>query len=353
MADSTSEYHHSLLAYFITDWNIYSVSSFVCGLVILAFLVKMSRRSTTEASINTSRCSSSSCARCHGETEIQEKLLQRLRDHVRCHYEVQPKDIPTYLSQNYARIQGTIESYNRKAEILSSIYHESGHSDVPTKSLAHVWMMPGLRRTPLWSGVHVDADHTVMEKLFSIFQDPGNFENILQEYKAVSGMEGVWKENNIPTGSWRTYFLMNQGAWVQENAVRCPQTVHLLDSASCLMEGIVFGNVLFSVLKPGSSIEPHTSPCNFRLRCHLALNASSGFSIRVGKCTATWRDGQLLVFDDSFVHSVSHENCREDTNPAEDSSSNAAADSRVVLIFDIWHPDINHREQQALKCMFE
>ena len=272
---------------------------------------------------------------------------------MRSRYDVQPQDTPTYLSQYYARVQATIESYDHKTDTLSSIYHESGYSHVPTKYLAHVWMMPGLKRTPLWS-VDVAADHTVMEKLFSIFQDPGNFKDVLQEYKAVSGMEGVWKENNVPTGSWRTYFLMNQGSWVQENSARCPRTVHLLDSTGCLMEGTVFGNVLFSVLKPGSSIEPHTSPCNFRLRCHLALSASSGFRIRVGKHTTTWRDRQLLVFDDSFVHTVWYElDHREHcSHPAGDSFS-VAADDRVVLIFDIWHPDINHREEQALKCMFE
>lgn len=330
----------TVLAGLVNEWNFYAVSSLVCGVVLLIVLIRKSRAATAIESpaSSTSRCTSPSCARCHGETEIQRKLLQRLNDHVRDNSSTESQDVSAYLSQNYARILSTIDSYDRKTEILSSIYQESGRGDVSTKHFAHVWMMPGLIRNPLWSA----GDHAVMANLFSVFENPGNFERVLQEYKLVSRMEDKWKMNSIPTGSWKTYFLMNQGSWVQENSVSCPQTLHLLESSGCLMKGTVFGNVLFSTLKPGSQIEPHTSPCNFRLRCHLALNAFSGFSLQVGKHTATWKTGHLMVFDDSFVHSVSH-----------DAHGESVVEDRVVLIFDIWHPDINHTEQQALKYLFE
>ena len=304
----------------------------------MVILVRKCRQPIAKRS--TGRCTSPSCARCHGETEIQGKLLRRLREHVAGSYGVKPEDIPTYLSQKYARVLSTVESYDHKNKVLSTIYRESGHNDVSTHNLAHVWMMPGLTRIPLWT----KRDHVVMEKLFSLFEDRENFEKVVQEYKLVSEMEDAWKTNQIPNGSWKTYFLMNQGCWLQENCARCPQTLHLLETIGCLMKGTVFGNVLFSVLRPGSKIEPHTAPCNFRLRCHFPLNASSGFSLHVGRCTATWKTGQLLVFDDSFVHSVSHKSQRG--TPTEE-------ENRVVLIFDIWHPDINPSERQALNCLFD
>ena len=330
-----------VLTNFVSEWNIYTISSLVCGVVLLIVLIRKSRTVSaieSPASSSTNRCTSPSCARCHGETEIQNKLLQRLQEHVRDNSSADSQDVAAYLSQNYARVLSTIDSYDRKTEILTFIYQESGHGDVSTKYLAHVWMMPGLTRNPLWSA----RDHAVMANLFSVFENPGNFERVLQEYMLVSSMEDKWKINSIPTGSWKTYFLMNQGSWVQENSTRCPQTLHLLESIGCLMKGTVFGNAMFSTLGPGSQIEPHTSPCNFRLRCHLALNASTGFSLQVGKCTATWTTGQVLVFDDSFVHSVTH-----------DTHGESVTDDRVVLIFDIWHPDISDTEQQALKYLFE
>ena len=327
------------IAGFISDWSDYIISSLVFGALIMAVIFWKTRQLTSEptAAVGTSRCNSASCARCHGEEELGAKLLRRLREHVIETGGVKPEVVSTHLSQNYARILDTIDSHDRKDEVLSSIYRESGREDIETRYLAHVWMMPGLRWSPLW----IASDHFVMENLFSLFEDGGNFEDILQEYRRVSEMEGAWKENSLPTGSWKTYFLMNQGKWDQEKSARCPQTRRLLGASGCLMEGAVFGNVLFSVLQPGSVIEPHTSPCNFRLRCHLALSASTGFRLRVGKLTASWETGRLLVFDDSFVHSVEH---RE--------SVGRELENRVVLIFDIWHPQISNNEQKALKYMF-
>jgi hypothetical protein len=324
----------------LTDWSAYIVSSLVFGALILAIMSKRSRQSTSEppAGTSTSRCSSPSCARCHGEEEIKGKLLRRLEEHVIQDFGVKAEEVSTHLSQHYARLLATIESHDRKDEILSAIYRESGHPDVQTRYLAHVWMMPGLKRDPLWTA----STNTAMENLFSLFEDPANFEAILEECRSVSELKGTWKENHLPSGSWKTYFLMNQGTWDEEKSSHCPQTRRLLESCGCLMEGVVYGNVLFSVLRRGSAIEPHTSPCNFRLRCHLALNASAGFSLRVGKLTASWETGRLLVFDDSFVHSVAH---RGDLGQE--------VEDRVVLIFDIWHPEITHSEQKALKYIFE
>lgn len=325
---------------FLTDWGVYIAPSVLFGALILTIITKKSRESTSEVhpGASTSRCSSPSCARCHGEEEIREKLSRRLEEYVVQHCDVRTEEVSAHLSEHYSRILATIDSHDRKEEILSSIYQESGRGDVQTRYLAHVWMMPGLKRDPLWTS----STHTVMEHLFSIFEDPGNFEAILEEYRTVSSSESGWKENNLPSGSWSTYFLMNQGKWDKDKSSRCPQTKHLLESCGNLMEGIVYGNILFSVLKRGSVIEPHTSPCNFRLRCHLALAASAGFTLRVGKLTAGWETGRMLVFDDSFVHSVEHRD-----------SVGQEVEDRVVLIFDIWHPEISQSEQCVLKYMFE
>ena len=328
---------YSALSAFISHSSVYFVSSLVCGVVIIVFLV---RKSITRKPLAVeSGCTSPSCVRCHGEEEIRRKLLRRLREHLMENCGVRPQDVSTRLSQSCERLLSTIDSHDRKAELLSLIYSESGHGEVSTRHLAHVWMMPGLRRAPLWG----PSDHAVLEGLFPIFEERGIFEKVLQEYREVSRIEDAWKENQLPTGNWKTCFLMNQGNWIRETCEKCPHTLRLLGACGSLMESTVFGNALFSVLRPGSRIEPHTSPSNFRLRCHLALNASRGFRLRVGKLTTSWETRRMLVFDDSFVHSVWHD--------AESWSS--ADDDRVVLIFDIWHPDISQSEQQALKYMFE
>jgi aspartate beta-hydroxylase len=61
-----------------------------------------------------------------------------------------------------------------------------------------------------------------------------------------------------------------------------------------------------------------------RLRAQLVLVHEGGASITVGEETRPYVEGEAFVFDDSFEHSVVHEG---DAN-------------RVVLIVDVWHPDL-------------
>lgn len=94
---------------------------------------------------------------------------------------------------------------------------------------------------------------------------------ILEEYSNVleAQMCGTWKRNRTPQGSWDVFHLVNQGAFVSENVALCPKTSAVISSVSSMIQGNVFGNVMFSVLKPGTKISPHYGPTNIRLRCHL------------------------------------------------------------------------------------
>jgi len=51
---------------------------------------------------------------------------------------------------------------------------------------------------------------------------------------------------------------------------KCPRTMAALASVP-VMSGCSLGYVFFSVLSPGTRIEPHCGASNLRLRCHLPL----------------------------------------------------------------------------------
>ena len=55
------------------------------------------------------------------------------------------------------------------------------------------------------------------------------------------------------------------------------------------------------------------------------LLVPAGCRIRVGDEVREWRQGECLVFDDSFEHEVWHE----------------GTDERIVLICDLWHPAVS------------
>eukprot|EP00927_Polykrikos_kofoidii_P046049 TRINITY_DN40234_c0_g1_i1.p1 TRINITY_DN40234_c0_g1~~TRINITY_DN40234_c0_g1_i1.p1 ORF type:complete len:938 (+),score=124.52 TRINITY_DN40234_c0_g1_i1:215-3028(+) len=63
--------------------------------------------------------------------------------------------------------------------------------------------------------------------------------------------------------------------------------------------------VAFFHLAPGSQIEFHQATSNARLTMHLCLSGCRNESrLQVGPHLQRWREGQIIVFDDSFLHRV-------------------------------------------------
>jgi aspartate beta-hydroxylase len=137
--------------------------------------------------------------------------------------------------------------------------------------------------------------------------------------------------------SWGAFYLWRDGALVEENAVRCPRTVEALEAVPMSRIGSRTPSVLFSLLRPGAHIPPHHGMLNTRLICHLPLIVPPGCWLRVGNETRHWEEGKLLVFDDSMEH--------EARNPT--------GQLRLILLFDIWRPELDERERSAVSAMFE
>jgi aspartyl/asparaginyl beta-hydroxylase (cupin superfamily) len=94
---------------------------------------------------------------------------------------------------------------------------------------------------------------------------------------------------------------------------------------------------LWSLLKPGTHIQPHHGLLNTRLICHIPLIVPHNCAIRVGNETRSWREGEALIFDDSFEHEA----------------WNKSNETRVILLFEIWRPEISPDERAALTTIFE
>lgn len=136
--------------------------------------------------------------------------------------------------------------------------------------------------------------------------------------------------------SWGALYFWRSGAPVQDNADRCPAVMEALAHAPMpLIEGRS-PVALWSLLKPGTHIQPHHGLLNTRLICHLPLIVPDDCALRVGAETRIWRPGQLTIFDDSVEHEA----------------WNRSADTRVVLIFEIWRPEIGAEEREALSLLF-
>jgi hypothetical protein len=128
---------------------------------------------------------------------------------------------------------------------------------------------------------------------------------------------------------WSAVYLIRNGAVVPEAAALCPATMAALRAAPLTDAPGATPSVLFSLLRPGVRIPPHTGHNNARLICHLPLVVPPGCGLRVGSETREWKLGEALIFDDSIEHEAWNE-----------------GDAlRVVLLFDIWRPELTLEER--------
>ncbi|HLL30093.1 MAG TPA: aspartyl/asparaginyl beta-hydroxylase domain-containing protein [Allosphingosinicella sp.] len=137
--------------------------------------------------------------------------------------------------------------------------------------------------------------------------------------------------------SWGAFHLWKQGAPVPGNAERCPRTMAALLHAPMPRISGRSPMALFSLLRPGAHIAPHNGMLNTRLICHIPLIVPGRCRLRVGNEVREWEEGKALIFDDTIEHEAWN-----------DSDS-----TRVILLFEIWRPELSEAERVQLTALFE
>lgn len=134
---------------------------------------------------------------------------------------------------------------------------------------------------------------------------------------------------------WSALFLCENGTVYEETVARCPRTWEAVQAAP-LPRISNSPTVMFSLLRAGARIAPHTGTHNARLTCHLPLIVPPNCGFRVGNDVREWEEGKLLIFDDTIEHEAWNESDQD----------------RVVLIFDIWRPELSDQERREVAALF-
>jgi aspartyl/asparaginyl beta-hydroxylase (cupin superfamily) len=143
-----------------------------------------------------------------------------------------------------------------------------------------------------------------------------------------------WRDLNH-SQRWSTFHLYRGGEPVHENLARCPQTAAALAQVDMADIAGLCPNAMFSVLAPHTVIPPHHGETNARLVAHLPLVVPPKCTYRVGFDHREWREGELLIFDDTIEHTA----------------RNDGDEPRVVLIFDVWNPYLTVDERAVVGAM--
>jgi aspartyl/asparaginyl beta-hydroxylase (cupin superfamily) len=141
----------------------------------------------------------------------------------------------------------------------------------------------------------------------------------------------------VDNPDWSTLHVFSQGGRVVEMEKRFPRTLSAVEQLDLPKITVRAPSILFSRLAPGARIPPHHGVMNARLICHLPLIVPPGCGFRVGGQTREWREGELLVFDDTVEHEA----------------WNDGSSDRIILIFDVWRPEVTPDERGAITALFE
>jgi beta-hydroxylase len=132
--------------------------------------------------------------------------------------------------------------------------------------------------------------------------------------------------NSFFKRGWKRFYLKWYDQPLASAQALCPRTVALLNEIP-----IVKG-AMFALLSPQSTLNPHRDPFAGSLRYHLGLVTANSDKcyISVDGERYWWKDGEAVLFDETYIHSVEN-----DTDV-----------TRIILLCDIERP-LRFRAMQA------
>jgi ornithine lipid ester-linked acyl 2-hydroxylase len=119
--------------------------------------------------------------------------------------------------------------------------------------------------------------------------------------------------------NWRTFILYGFGSRLEKNCKQAPVTTSLLSQVPNIQ------SAWFSILGPNYHIPAHRGVTKGIVRAHMGLiipKDSKNCYMRIGDHIKVWQQGEVFVFDDTYVHEV----------------YNNTDDDRVILLFDFDRP---------------
>ena len=185
-----------------------------------------------------------------------------------------------------------------------------------------------------WAPAFEATTDAIRDELRTALADPDLFTPYLSHDPSRPRVEFNGMHDNR---SWSALHLVDNGTTIPEMAARFPATFAALAAVPQCRISVRSPSILFSLLQPGAHIAPHYGMINARLICHLPLIIPGDGALTVGGEARQWEEGKLIIFDDSIEHEA----------------INHADSDRVVLIFDIWRPELGEADRRGVAALFE
>lgn len=188
--------------------------------------------------------------------------------------------------------------------------------------------IPGMLSKPWWS--ITDFDDKLQMYLLRLEESYNEYlEEFEENYKTITFGDGTATAYYGPNEGWKSFLFYDEEANVVPGASKYfPKIASLLEE---MRRENYIAKSHFSVLKAGASIAVHCGGINHELRMHYGLKIPDGdIAIKVGGEVRKWKNGNVLVFDDTFPHEV----------------WNNTGHDRFILHCRLQHPDLCKHERE-------
>lgn len=137
------------------------------------------------------------------------------------------------------------------------------------------------------------------------------------QIKASDGLDDLGFNSFFRTG-WKRFYLKWYGANLKSAEQLCPKTVALINQLPNVKGAV------FTMLPAGAKLVKHRDPYAGSLRYHLGLITpnSDDCYISVDGQRYAWKDGEAVMFDETFIHYA----------------ENKTDQNRIILFLDVKRP---------------
>ena len=163
----------------------------------------------------------------------------------------------------------------------------------------------------------------IQEEIKNLYANHNNMlQNIGKHYNS--------SDNTIFKNNWKSVQLMKYDYINKVAKKYLPITFSEISKLDHFM-----GWAFISVLKPGTTIPTHRGKYNFKLTCHIGISNLEDCFFIINNKKMIWKENDFFVFNDSEYHKVVH-NGKKD---------------RIVLIFDLFHPELTLSDRECIKTI--
>ena len=242
------------------------------------------------------------------------------------------------------RVQHGSDALKRMDRALAAYLKELDIAPPDAQQRPTFFYFPGLPDLPYhdpalqpWAGKLREAFPAIRAEALSVLHESQRALPDFIQVKSPSA-QGKYLGGAAANPTWQAYFFYRHGKRYDDNHARCPSTSSALESLDLCRIAEQAPEICFSVLRPQTLIKPHRGVTNTRLVMHLPLLVPPHCALNVvDRGIHEWREGELVMFDDTFLHEAWN---RSDT-------------TRVILLMDCWNPHLTAVERLACRQFIE